>query len=273
MPTLASVYANSPDELAGNPMVISIINYSNQQLSDEQVQTAVRAINRQIEGDFAPYWGLGAELRLEGRSCPKPQKQSPMDMRGDAVIYLWDGKASKDALGYHDQNNRGIPYGFVYPALSKEMGEHWSATLSHEVLELIADPEANLLVQGPHPTRLHDFAFYWYEMCDAVQNESYQIDGITVSNFVLPLYFTSSDERGGRNDYLSRAHKSKTLASFGLNPGGYFGYFDPVAGKHQTFSRRGDKIAQKRLEIKGRAEATRRATRYQRLQRGAAASA
>ena len=249
-------------------MGISIINYSNQQVSDEEVQTAIRSINRQIEGDFAPYWGLGAVLRLEGRSCPHPSKQNPMDMRGDAVIYLWDGKASKDALGYHDQNNRGIPYGFVYPALSAEMEEHWTATLSHEALELIADPEANLLVQGPHPAHPEHFAFYWYEMCDAVQDESYQIDGITVSNFLLPLYFTSSGERSGRNDYLSRAHAGKTLASFGVNPGGYFGYFDPVTGKHDTFSRRGDKIAQKRLDIKGRAEATRRASRYQRLQTG-----
>ena len=253
-------------------MVISIINYSNEQIPDEQLQAAIRAINRQIEGDFAPYWGLGAQLRLEGRSCPKPQKQNPMDMRGDAVIYLWDGKAAKDALGYHDQNNRGVPYGFVYPELSKESGEHWTATLSHEALELIADPEANLLVQGPHPVHPAEIAFYWYEMCDAVQDESYQIDGVTVSNFVLPLYFTSSSERGGRNDYLSRAHKGKTLTSFGVNPGGYCGYFDPASGKHETFSQRGDKVAQRRLAIKGRAEATRRAARYQRRPQSVAAS-
>ena len=42
-------------------------------------------------------------------------------------------------------------------------------------------------------------------MCDAVQAETYEIDEVDVSNFVLPLYFTGGDELGGRNDFLSRA--------------------------------------------------------------------
>lgn len=57
-------------------------------------------------------------LRLEGRSGKRPSKQNLADMRGDAVLYLWDAVAVDDALGYHDQNNRGIPYGFVFTELS-----------------------------------------------------------------------------------------------------------------------------------------------------------
>jgi len=37
-------------------------------LSDEQLHRAIRAINRQIAEDFAPYWGFGAQLRLEGKT-------------------------------------------------------------------------------------------------------------------------------------------------------------------------------------------------------------
>jgi len=33
------------------------------------------------------------------------------------------------------------------------LGESWTVTLSHEALELIADPEVNLLVAGPHPSQ------------------------------------------------------------------------------------------------------------------------
>lgn len=54
------------------------------------MQEAIRAINRQIVEDFEPYWSLGARLRLEGKSGKKPSKQNLADMRGDAVIYLWD---------------------------------------------------------------------------------------------------------------------------------------------------------------------------------------
>lgn len=90
--------------------------------------------------------------------------------------------------------------------------------MSHEALELIGDPEVNLLVAGPHPANPNQDVFHWYEMCDAVQAEIYQIDDVEVSNFVLPLYFTGSEEVGGRNDFLGRAHTGRTLRSFSVNP-------------------------------------------------------
>ncbi|MGH7182247.1 MAG: hypothetical protein ACREJN_09760 [Nitrospiraceae bacterium] len=77
-----------------------------------------------------------------------------------------------------------------------------------------------MLAQGPHPAEPSKSVFHWYEMCDAVQTETYEIDGVAVSNFVLPLYFTGGDEVGGRNDFLGRSYKGKTLRSFGVNPGG-----------------------------------------------------
>jgi hypothetical protein len=72
-------------------------------------------------------------------------------------------------------------------------------------------------------------------MCDAVQDERYLIDGVEVSNFLLPLYFTASAERGGRNDFLGRRHNGKTLLSFGVNPGGYIGFYDPAKKRSGEF--------------------------------------
>jgi hypothetical protein len=62
-------------------MIISIINHT-QEITDQDVQQVLRAINRQIEGDFEPYWSLGGRLRLEGRSGKRPSKQTLNDMRG-----------------------------------------------------------------------------------------------------------------------------------------------------------------------------------------------
>jgi hypothetical protein len=93
-------------------MIISVINHTHDQITDSELHEAIRAIDRQIEEDFEPYWSLGAKLRLGGKSTVKPTKQTLADMRGDAVLYLWDELDVDDALGYHDQNNRGIPYGF-----------------------------------------------------------------------------------------------------------------------------------------------------------------
>lgn len=246
-------------------MIISIINHTNGKIGDDVLQCALRAINRQIEEDFAPYWSLSATLRLEGRSGKAPSKESLADMRGDAIIYLWDKSDVEAALGYHDANHRGIPFGFVFTELARELKENWTVTLSHEALEIIGDPEVNLLVAGPHPAQPKTTVFHWYEMCDAVQAETYKIDGVDVSNFLLPLYFTGSEELGGRNDFLGSVHKGKTLRSFGVNPGGYIGFFNPATGDSETYEPKGDKLSARRRAIKQKADSTRRSIRYQRF--------
>jgi len=246
-------------------LIISVINHS--EIADAKVQEALRAINNQIAYDFEPYWSIGATLRLEGHSAAKPEKESLRDMRGHAVLYLWSGSDVDDALGYHDTNAGGIPFGFVFTKLAQELKEPWQMTLSHEALELIGDPEVNRLVQGPHPSKPEKYVFYWYEMCDAVQDEGYEIDGVPVSNFVLPLYFTGDDESGGRNDFLGTVDKTTkdTLRSFGINRGGYVGFFNPDTNDDETVSRRGDKRAQARLKAKQKFRGGRRSARYQRF--------
>lgn len=243
-------------------MLISVVNHTSGRVRDEDVQVAIRAINRQIAHDFEPYWNISAELRLEGPVTKRPSKVTLPELRGDAVLYLWDRVDPDGALGYHEQNARGIPFGFVFIDLTQELEEPWSVTLSHEALELIGDPEVNLLVAGPHPADNRRQVFHWYEMCDAVQAETYKVDGVDVSNFVLPLYFTRDAEPGSRNDFLGRRFEGHALASFGINPGGYIGFFNPKTRKHETFAIEGDDLAKRRLRIKSKAERTRRSMRY-----------
>ena len=96
----------------------------------------------------------------------------------------------------------------------------------HEALELITDPQLNTLVQGPHPTRPRTWiVFHYREVCDPVQSETYQIDGITVSNFLLPHYYNSMGESGGRNDFLGNG-----LPAFRWNENGVIGFWDPPRG-------------------------------------------
>ena len=242
-------------------MLITVINHTT--IPDEEVQETLRAINRQLAEDFEPYWSFGGTLRLEGPAGSKPDSNTTAELRGDAVIYLWDEADIEGALGYHDHNNRGIAYGFVFTEISREIGEPWSVTLSHEALELVGDPQVNLLVKGPHPNPNEQReVFHWFEMCDAVQAETYEIDGVRVSNFVLPLYFTGESETGSRNDFLGTRLGGATLQSFGVNPGGYVGFYDPELQGYDTFSLDGDALAKDRMGIKFKLKGARRANRY-----------
>jgi hypothetical protein len=234
-------------------MMISVVNASDGALDDAAVQKAIRAVNLQIEHDFAPHWSLPGRLRLEGRIGRRGARRDLGELRGDAILYLL--RSATAAGGEHDLHPRGVPFGVVYLDLAAGLEDDWRTTLSHEALELLADPLSNLLVQGPHPAELAARkprqVFHWYEVCDAVQSEHYRIDGVPVSNFVLPHYFTRSDEPGMRNDFLGTPTRKGGLRSFGVNPGGYVGFWDPELGKHSDHV--GDARGKRRLARKRKA--------------------
>ena len=101
--------------------------------------------------------------------------------------------------------------------------------------------------------------FHWYEMCDAVQAERYDVQGVPVSNFVLPLYFTVDSEKGSRNDFFATTRSDGSrLPSFGLNPSGYIGFQE--LDDHDTYF--ADAVARRRVEIKSQLGFARRGIRY-----------
>jgi hypothetical protein len=104
-------------------------------------------------------------------------------------------------------------------------------------------------------------------MCDAVQADTYEIDGVSVCNFVLPSYFTSGELAGNRCDFLGRVHVGQCLSSFGTSLGGYVGFYDPQAAKHVTWFPNNDAKAAKRAEIKGKSNSGRGNQRKNRIGR------
>jgi len=200
---------------------IAIINFSD--LPDSEVQDTVRVINRQVIEDFMPIWGSGYICKLHASvfdpGTPEEIQNDPAQAEG--VIYLVNEASVQGALGYHDLNNAEVPVGFVFTNLPD-----WTVTLSHEVLELIVDPTVNILVPGPDPRVPNDpnaWLLHTYEVCDAVERSIYSIDGIEVSNFVTPTYFSDGDAPGTRNDFLGVG-----VNSFGVTPGSHLGTVDPT---------------------------------------------
>jgi hypothetical protein len=204
------------------------------------------AINTQLSRDVFPNWWQSASV---GVANPGTRVAGP-------VVYLVHSVDVDGVLGYHDQTNAGVPMAVVSPEVSAALGEEWSVTLSHEVIEMVGDPHADLYAIGKHPTANRD-VFYWHELCDACQDDQYEIAGVKVSNFLLPLYFTRDQEAGARNDFLGLG-----VRSLGIRPGGYVGFYDPQTG--QEYNVFADQRARDRQEVKSRMGVARRsANRFQ----------
>jgi len=119
-------------------------------------------------------------------------------------------------LGYHELSSHGTPLGKVFAGLDMRLGTSWTVTLSHELLEMLADPWINWCAQSP------DGKIYALEVCDAVESDEsgYEIDGVLLSDFVTPAWFEPTE--ADRVDFKQRVSCTLELA-----PGGYMSIFDP----------------------------------------------
>jgi len=214
---------------------VIVVNQSSR-LSNLVFQQAVRAINMQLRGHFGPAWNINC-------SCGTKYKKSAPP---DAYMYIMDEPTIDNALGYHDvdEKNMSQPVGYVFLNVCDLIGENFSKTLSHEMCELVLNRHCNYYAIGTHPRNSRKKAAIWLEACDAVQDQGYEIYGVEVSDFLFPHYFTPKDEEGSRNNFLI----DKPVASFGVNPGGYIGYYDFDLKIETTFM--ADDRASKRHEIK-----------------------
>jgi hypothetical protein len=191
---------------------IAILNDSTV-TTDAEVEAMVPALQQQISVDFAKYWDLDAKLLF----VPKGSRP---DLAYWQMVVL-DDSDQAGALGYHDLTPTNKPMGKVFARADLQAGDKLSVTLSHELLEMLADPYVNLSVMNSDNGN-----FYAYEVCDAVEDDSlgYMINGVLVSDFVLPQWFITNF-RG------QVSFKSHVAAAFDLAKGGYIGYFNPAVGQ------------------------------------------
>lgn len=196
---------------------ISIINESTV-LADADVATAVAALQKQVTNDFRPAWGTDAELII----TPKGSQPSS----GSWWLVLLDDSDQANALGYHDLTTEGLPIGKVFAASDLKAGTSWTVTASHELLEMLGDPNINLTVFVQNSNTAG--TLYAYEVCDACEDDSlgYQIDNILLSDFVYPAWFESFRAEGSAQfDRMNKIQNPLQLLS-----GGYIGIFNVNSG-------------------------------------------
>jgi hypothetical protein len=200
------------------PIQISIINASTV-LSDTEIRPVVDALQKQVTNDFRPAWGVDAELAFI------PTGAEPL--AATWWLTILDDSDQAGALGYHDLTPDGLPIGKVFAATDLKYGSNWTVTASHELLEMLGDPNINLtvLVQTSDENAGRLFA---YEVCDACEDDSfsYKIGEVNVSDFVFPSWF-----EGFRTEGSAQFDQTKKInGPLALLKGGYIGVFDISSG-------------------------------------------
>lgn len=121
-------------------------------------------------------------------------------------------KDSAGDLGYHFI--KGVPHTEIFTRDAKgEVFPEYYSTLSHEVLEMSADPGINLYASGFYTKdRRHHRAWIPYEVCDPVEDNLYQIDGFNMSDFVLPEWYEPERPMGSvRFSHRGSVHRLRSL--------------------------------------------------------------
>lgn len=167
-----------------NPLIY-VRNAAQPDLNDAEIKRIVAAVQRQVTEHFQPAWGVGAQLLFAASKGDVPEQAYQI------VVYRTAEDAEdKDFLGYH-YSPKGYPVANVFLDADIQEDKTISDTLSHEVLEMIVDPACNLYAYRPsdvgRPERI-----YFYEVCDAVQCQHYEIDGVSVCDFVYPEWFENN---------------------------------------------------------------------------------
>lgn len=204
-------------------MLIAIINQSTL-VTNDQVNTMCQAIQIQLDLHVLPAWNMKAgSIKFYADAAKVP---------GYAwVVSMLDNSTQAGALGYHAEDNDKVDaFIFAQPVLSNggaalvfdpaNPGQYTvSATLSHEVCEMVGDRYANGFSVG---TSIPQGNLYAQELCDPVENDSYGImvgtTNVAVSNFIFPSWF-NPEAVASKNlpfDYLN-----KLSAPYTMDAGGY----------------------------------------------------
>lgn len=163
-----------------------------------QIMRVASALRNQVTEHFAPAWDVSASV--VGYSSL--DKVPP----GYSTLALTRQQLPRGRAGFHYP---GSPPGALIEISGPYDPTDWSVAASHELLEMLADPSGTTAVVGPSladrkleagapPDKIvkdeatyaeQGLVEYLKELCDPVQCSSYEIDGVGVSDFVLPSFY------------------------------------------------------------------------------------
>ena len=166
-----------------------------------QLGDLVAAMQIYIDEHVAPVWGTPAKL-----------VETTDFVKGAWAIVFLDNADQPDALAYHDLTPDGLPESKVFVKTTLDDNESVSVSASHELVEMLVDPGTNMMTTGPDPKTI-----YAYESADPVEALSFDVQGMSMSDFIYPSYFETFHKKGS----VQFDHMNKVTKPFQILSGGY----------------------------------------------------
>jgi hypothetical protein len=184
----------------GSVPKIAVFNQASVPLGVD-LDALIEAMQSYIDDHIVPVWNTPAKL-VKTKDFVKGQW---------AMVFL-DDADQPGALAYHDLTPDGMPLSKVFVKTTLANNDLVSVSASHELVEMLVDPAINLLTTGPDSKTV-----YAYESADPVEELTFKVNGIEMSDFVYPSYFEVFHKKGS----VQFDHLKKVKSPFQILSGGY----------------------------------------------------
>ncbi len=191
------------------PMHVALVSEISQStLSFSDLTQVSAAVSKQVARDFGPIWGVNATVDPFVSLKDVPSGYWP--------VIVKENIGEPSAAGFHTDKN-GNPFALV------QFSASWSLTVSHETLEMLADPFGNRVVASVSPRDNKSRVEILVEVCDPSEDDSfsYTINGVAVSDFYTPHYFDPVASAGVAYSFTNAIKKPRQVLK-----GGYLSYHD-----------------------------------------------
>jgi hypothetical protein len=175
-----------------------------------ELQQYATALQQQVDDDLVSAWGVRADISALATGTPIPPGTWPIkivdSIPGDGGVHL-------------DEN--GQPYAEAVN------GPQLSIAISHELLEMLVDPWGDRFTPAVaiDPAAQGRQVFYLVEVADPCEISNYAINGVQVSDFILPSFYDPSAKLPV--DFL---HTLTGPLPKPVPPGCYISWIDPQDG-------------------------------------------
>jgi hypothetical protein len=168
------------------------------EVSSRILMQATAALQKQVTRDFTPNWGIHATVDAFEDLASVPSDYyhvvvfgDPRELADQLEVEIGEARAAALTERFEREGLQGIHLNAFtrQPFALVAASDTWTVALSHEVLELLADPFGNRLVAAAHPLNPNQRVKYLLEVCDPCLSAWYAVNGIPVSDFYTPSYF------------------------------------------------------------------------------------